>query len=292
MQDAIVGVLCCGENISFPATVNYQGVDYPVVTKPCPEGGMHLLAILDSAGDVIDASPVHIPGSPVLTKPLSTKAWFEDRISPDEPELFFTVNAQQKHGRPIPFWFGSKWVRLTGYRIKTPDGLVYVPFDDDIRLSFKPIPDSRFADMALRTPKTIMSKGGNKYELDVKGFIRNRTMEIGSFPPMVESLVFTSEIEDTPSLVRVADDVDRICLIDLSEGTAITDKTIDVIYNGKQYKTSPSARGPGQEQDKVLVLVVKSLVGLSVVFGVYLPPRLGPVYSLSKYSIGELKHVN
>lgn len=292
MQDTIVGVLCCGENISFPATVNYQGVDYPVVTTPCSEGGMHLLAMLDSAGDVVDVTPVHVPGRPSPVREIRTKTWFEERISPDEPKFFFTVNVHNKNARPIPFWFDRKWVRLTGYRIKTPDGLVYVPFDNDVRLSFKPVLDSRYADMALQTSKTILSTGGNKYELDVRGVIRNRVMEIGSFPPMVESLVFTSEIEDTPSLIRVSDDVDRICLIDLSQGNEITEKTIDVIYNGKQYKTSPSARGPGQEQDKVLVLVVNNLTDLGVEFGVYLPARLGPVYSLTKYLIGELKHVN
>lgn len=290
MKEQFKGVICCGENISFPATVSYHGADYPVVTAPCPTGGLYLLAILDTAGDVVDVTPVHIPETKVIDKPLRSKPWFEDRISPDEPKFFFTVNAQQKHGRPIPFWFGRKWVRLTGYRIKTPDGLVYVPFEDDVRLSFKSVPDSRFADMTLRTPKTILSTGGNKYDLDVRGIIRNRTLEIGAFPPMVESLVFTSEIEDTPGLIRVSDDVDRICLIDLSEGNEITEKSIDVAYNGKPYKTSPAARE--REQDKVLVLVVTSLTSLNVEFGVYLPPRLGPVYSLSKYLIGELKHAN
>lgn len=230
MQRRFKGVLCCAENVSFPATVVYEGMEYPVVATTDATGGEYLLAFLDTAGDPVSVVPVNIKPSQIGNALTQSK---HGRIGSNEPIVRMTF-LRTDHSLRVPAYLDPKSMRLAGMHLRTTEGTVYVPLKRSPYNKFQRSLHTHGYVMA--TNQCVESEMGSIFNIQLHATIdASRTLVVKGMPVNITGVVFEGDIDYSPSLYKgIAAVPTEIALLNLDTNNYEEVGSL-FTYNGRQY---------------------------------------------------------
>lgn len=195
MQKRFKGVICSAENVCFPASIVYEGVEYPVVCLADITVGDYLLAFLDTTGDPTEILPVYIKAP--LTTNVSDKSRY-GRIDANEPVVRMTY-LRTDSSLKVPAYLDPKTMRLVGMHLRTTTGTVYIPLKSSQYNKFQRSLHSHGFVMA--TNQCVESVIGSVFNIQLHATIdAARTMVVKGMPVNIVGVVFEGDVEYTPSL--------------------------------------------------------------------------------------------
>lgn len=234
MQRRFKGVICCGENVSFPQSVVYEGTEYPVLASSAVTTGEYLLALLDTAGDPMSVSAITIRPNQFGTKETQSR---HRRIYEREPVVRMTY-LRTDLSLKVPGYLDPRTMRLVGLHLRTIEGPVYVPLKHSPYNRFQPKLEGDGYVMA--TNKYVTSEMESVFNIQLTATIEQPgTMVVKGMPVNIVGVVFEGDINYSPSLYYgVASCPTEIALLNLDTNNYEEVDSI-IIYNGRPYSVKP-----------------------------------------------------
>lgn len=239
MQKRFKGVICSAENVCFPLTLTYDGVEYPVVTQSQVTDGDYLVAFLDTDGTPSVVKPVTIKPKFCGDEPNNQR---RKRIG-DEP-LIRVTHLRTDLTQQIPPYLDPASMYMAGMYLRTPEGVVYIPlkYTPYCKFMLGGITERTYV---MRTKRTVESEMGNTFNLDLTAVVDPKgNLKVDGLPVNIIGIVFTGPVNFTPSMfVNLAKQPAAIAFHNLDSDEYEEVGSI-AKYNGRDYIVTTPLNGP------------------------------------------------